>query len=107
MDTEPSLRFLHGFSSAAADQLGRALERYVQRWQDVQHPQLRDALGRLANEAHAAGMGPEKMISAVKRFWLTVPSVLREDEYLMRIALSGLVDLCIEAYYQVRAGPAQ
>jgi len=87
------------FSHAAIEQLNRALQLYVSSWDEVRHETLRMALERLCTEAHAAELGPERMLVAVKAAWARVPGIERVDVERARIAFERVVGHCIEAYY--------
>jgi hypothetical protein len=87
------------FSDAAIEQLNRALQLYVSSWDEVRHETLRLALERLSAEAHAAKLGPERMLVVVKAAWVHVPGIAQVDVERARVALERVVGHCIEAYY--------
>ena len=87
------------FSPAAEEQLDRALQLYVSSWDDVRHETLRLALERVCTEAHAANLGPERMLVSVKAAWARVPGIEQVDVQRARVALQRVVGHCIEAYY--------
>ena|SRR5215212_3189085 len=91
------------FSDAAIEQLNRALRLYVSSWDEVRHETLRLALERLCTEAHAAELGPERMLVAVKAAWARVPGIEQVDVERARIAFERVVGHCIEAYYSATA----
>ena len=90
---------LPDFSHAAIEQLNRALQLYVSSWDEAQHETLRLSLERLCTEAHAAKLGPERMLVAVKAAWARVPGIERVDVERARVAFDRVVGHCIEAYY--------
>jgi hypothetical protein len=87
------------FSDEAIEQLNRALQFYVSSWDEVRHATLRLSLERLCSEAHAAQLGPERMLVAVKAAWGRVPGIERVDIERARVAFERVVGYCIEAYY--------
>ena len=87
------------FTDEALEQLNVALRGYLASWEDARQDQLRTALARLCTEAHAAGMGPERMLVAVKVAWAHVPGVAQMDVDRAQVAFSRIVEHCIEAYY--------
>ena len=87
------------FSDAAVQQLSEALQRYVASWNEERHESLRAALERICAEAHAAELGPERMLVAVKEAWLRIPVFDRADVERSRMAWERVVGYCIEAYY--------
>jgi len=87
------------FSDAAVEQLNRALLLYVSSWDEVRHATLRLALERLCTEAHAAKLGPERMLVAVKAAWARVPGLDHVDVELTRVAFERVVGHNIEVYY--------
>jgi hypothetical protein len=87
------------FSDAAIEQLNRALRLYISTWNVGRHESLRLSLERLCSEAHAAKLGPERMLVAVKAAWARVPGVERVDAERARVAFERVVGHCIEAYY--------
>jgi hypothetical protein len=87
------------FSQAAEEQLNRALQLYVSSWDQVRHETLRLALDRMCTEAHAAKLGPERMLVTVKAAWARVPGIEHVDAQRARVALERVVGHCIEAYY--------
>lgn len=87
------------FSPAAVDQLNRALQAYVSSRDEVRHETLRLALKRLCVEAHAARLGPERMLVAVKAVWARVPGIEHLEVERAQVTLDRVVGQCIEAYY--------
>jgi hypothetical protein len=87
------------FSDGALEHLNITLRRYLASWEEPRQDQLRAALARLCTEAHAAGMGPERMLVAVKLAWAHVPGIAEMDVDRAQLAFSRIVEHCIEAYY--------
>jgi hypothetical protein len=97
--TVPARAHVPEFSQAAVEQLDRALRLYVSSWDEVRHETLRLALERICAEAHAAKLGPERMLVAVKAAWGQVSGIERVDVQRARVAFERVVGHCIEAYY--------
>lgn len=87
------------FSAAAVEQLGDALRAYLWSPDDARRDLLRAALKLLCAEAHAAKLGPERMLVAVKAVWARMPGIEQVDVDRARVALERVVGHCIEAYY--------
>ena len=87
------------FSTAAVEQLGDALRAYLWSPDERRRDGLREALERLCAEAHAAHLGPERMLVAVKAVWARMPGIEQIDHERARLALESVVGHCIEAYY--------
>jgi hypothetical protein len=90
------------FSAAAVQQLSDALRAYLWPSDDTRRDGLLVALERLCAEAHAAKLGPERMLVAVKAVWARLPGIEQVDVDRARVALEGVVGHCIEAYYGAR-----
>jgi hypothetical protein len=87
------------FSAAAVEQLSDALRAYLWSGDEPRRDDLRLALERLCAEAHAAKLGPERMLVAVKSVWASLPGIEQIDIDRARVALDSVVGHCIEAYY--------
>lgn len=87
------------FSDSAIHQLNHALRSYLTSFEEARHEPLRLAVERLCSEAHAAHLGPERMLVAVKAAWARVPGIERVDVERAQVALERVVGHCIEAYY--------
>ena len=87
------------FSHAAVDRLDRALQLYLSSWDETRHESLRNALTGICREAHAAKLGPERMLIAVKSAWTRVPGIDRVDATRAEVAFGQVVGFCIDAYY--------
>jgi hypothetical protein len=87
------------FSAAAIEQLSDALRAYLWSGADTRRDDLRLALERLCAEAHAAKLGPERMLVAVKSVWAGLPGIEQIDVDRARVALESVIGHCIEAYY--------
>jgi len=93
------------FSDAAIEELRRALRVYGSTWDGGRREPLRLAIERLCSEAHAAQLGPERMLLAVKAAWARVPRIEHVDAERARIAFERLVGYCIDVYYGERSSP--
>jgi hypothetical protein len=61
---------------------------------------LAHAFTTLCREAHAAGLGPEKMLATVKYAWRLALGRRDERDPRWRALLEPLVTRCIEPYYR-------
>jgi hypothetical protein len=89
-------------SSGAVDlgaAAGTALERYAAGL--ASEPETLDAIGRIARAARFAGVGPDRVVAAVKAGWYALPAVLdgRVSLAESRTRLARVVSACIDAYF--------
>jgi len=88
------------FSSGATEQLWLALVLYVGPWDEARHEVLQAALTRLCNEAHAANVGPERLLVVVKAAWAHVPGIVKIEREQAKRTFERVFDTCVETYYR-------
>jgi hypothetical protein len=92
-------------SAPLVARLSDALEQYLQRGADAPLDDVRVALAAMCTDAHRQGLGPEKMLVAVKEAWRQIPLARsRADEdvaHLFKLVLAA----CLEAYYGTQSKP--
>jgi|SRR5215207_532311 len=92
------------FSDAVLQQLHEALHLYLSTsWDETREQTLQHALNRLCLEAHAAKLGPERLLVAMKAAWTHLPVLDRGDPRSAREILERLIGYSIETYYGERS----
>jgi hypothetical protein len=93
------------FSSAAIAQLKETLGYYGRTGSEDRREELRAALEVLCREAHAKGLGPEKMLVAVKATWFDLPGIAKLDPLLSAEVFGRVLGFCLKAYYGADSVP--
>src|SRR4051812_12468839 len=83
---QPSLEF----PPPLIGELGGALALYVARRTEPELEGVRHALEQLCTVAHRQGLGPERMVIAVKEAWAALPETQRAPSQRETDALRGL-----------------
>ena len=60
---------------------------------------LRPRLRPVVDEAHAAGLHAEQLLSLMKESWRSRPVPRGENRELARAQLDGIITLCIKEFY--------
>jgi hypothetical protein len=88
------------FSDDAMRQLRGALSETVDDDPRADAALLHEAMERVAAEAHALGLGFEKLLSVVKTAWIDVTTDRDISYDQERAALDHAVHACINAYFR-------
>ena len=64
---------------------------------------LRDALHRMANEAHRKSILPEHLLITLKEIWYALPEVRVKENGDQTRLLQRVVSMCIREYFEERS----
>ena len=87
------------FSADALAQLRDAVRDYGSRWDAEGEDQLRRALHGLCAEACEKGLGPERLLVAVKASWAQAPGLAHTDPLRVSEAFGRVLAWCLVAFY--------